>query len=280
MLVTVSQAYSPRQGEIGLLPLTRYNFDCPIEEACLNKFYVIVVGAVILLIATAACGSIPFISDNQATETPTRRAPRPTFTPKARATPTEEVQPTEEALPTDEPQATAEIAKTAEPATETPAPTKRPVKSQPKATQPPAPPPPPPAPAFAIKVTSNYLCKQDGVYKLIISAKSGSSYMADTWFGIFDQGGRLLQDGAGKNLVGITQGDANISIGSNCLAGADRVHPNTSNAELDVGDAIRAGNNPVVLRFIKSADDLTPLSQNILLNFEQGGQYWVYTNTK
>ncbi|MCC7162843.1 MAG: hypothetical protein IT331_10155 [Anaerolineae bacterium] len=246
----------------------------------MNKFFSVLAGCLILLTAFSACGSLPFVGQEEPTAT--RRAPRPTFTPRARATPTQEIQPTEQVAPTEQPEPTDEPAPPTEvpvPATEAP---------QVKPTRPPAPPqptqPPPPVatapPAFQIKFGGNYLCDQQGVYKIIINAKNGKTFAGGQTFGVFDQGGRLLQDGAGKNLIGVTQGDINISIGSNCRVESDFVNPNSSNGELDVSDAVRQGNNPLVLRFVKSADDLTPISDNLLINFGEGGQYWIYTNTQ
>jgi hypothetical protein len=243
----------------------------------LNKFFTVLVGALIFLMLLSACGGVPFIAQNTGTETPTRRAVRPTFTPKPRATATEEVEPTEEPEPTDEPEPTNEPEPTDVPPTK--APTKRPAAQQPKPTNPPQP-PAPPAPQFLIKLQANYLCAQEGVYKVIVNAKSGRAFAGGQVFAFFDQGGTLLQDGAGKKLIGVTQTAINVSIGSNCRVESDPSNPNSSNGELDVGDAVRQGTNPIVMRFVKSADDLTPISDNLLINFGQGGQYWVYTNTQ
>lgn len=243
----------------------------------MNKFFTVLAWTFLLLVAFSACSSIPFVAQNNPTETPTRRAARPTFTPKVRVTPTEEIEPTAEPEPTQEPEPTDEPA----PPTDVPvtqAPTKKPA-APPKATKPPEP-TVPPKPTFLIKFGSNYLCEQQGVYKVIINAKNGRTLAGGQVFAFFDQGGTLLQDAAGKKLIGVTQGDFNISYGSNCRIEADRTSPNTSNGELDVGDAVRQGANPLVLRFVKSADDLTPVSDNLLINFGQGGQYWIYTNTQ
>lgn len=274
MLLNVSQGYGERQGEIGLLPCHSYNFA---RRFVLIKFLSILFGAAILLAAFSACSPDSFVAQNATTETPTRRAPRPTFTPKPRATATpEEVEPTEEPTETNEPE---QVEPTEEPTAEPPtqAPTKKPAPAKP--TTPPQPTAPPP-PQFAIKFNSSYLCEQQGIYKVIINAKSGRAFAGGLTFAFFDQGGTLLQDGAGKNLIGVTKGDINVSIGSNCRSEASFESPNSSNGELDVGDAVRAGNNPIILRFVKSADDLTPISDNLSINFGNGGQYWVYTNTQ
>lgn len=241
----------------------------------MNKFFTVLVAAAVFLFGFAACDSIPFVAQNNPTETPTRRAPRPTFTPKAKATATQEVQPTAQPTETDMP-AEPTQEPTAVPATVPP--TKRP-PAPPKATTPPQP-TVPPAPKFSIKFQGNYLCDQEGVYKVILNSKNGKSFAAGQVFAIFDQAGNLQTDGAGKKLIGVTQGDFNLSIGSNCRVESDAVHPNSSNGELDVSDIVRRGVNPIVLRFVKSTEDMTPLSENLLINFGKGGQYWVYANTQ
>lgn len=220
----------------------------------------------------SGCGAIPFIGQSEPTATATRRV-RPTFTPRAQPSPTEEQEPTQEVEPTDEPEPTEEVVPTDTPKPVTAVPTRRPAAAKP--TNPPAP-TAPPAPQFSVNATSKYLCEQQGVYKLIINAKRGKTFAGGLTFAVFDQGGRLLQDGAGKNMIGTTVADINISIGSNCRSEASFESPNSSNGELDVGDAIRAGNNPVIVRFVKSASDLTPISPDISVDFGNGGQFWMY----
>jgi len=228
--------------------------------------------ACVALTLVTACGAVPFIGQGEPTATATRRV-RPTFTPRAQASPTEEIAPTEEIQPTDEPAPTEELVPTETPEPVTAVPTRRPAAAKP--TSPPAP-TAPPAPQFSVNATSSYLCDQQGVYKIIINAKRGRTFAGGLTFAVFDQGGRLLQDGAGKDMIGTTISDINISIGSNCRSEASFESPNSSNGELDVGDAIRAGNNPVIVRFVKSPTDLTPISPDIPANFGQGGQFWMY----
>ncbi len=234
----------------------------------MRTFLIIVTAACVSLFTLSACGGLPFLSQSEPTATPTRRV-RPTFTPKPQATPTEE-QPTEEPLPTEKP--TQEPVPTDTPEPVTVQPTSPP---RPRPTNPPAP-TAPPAPQFSVNATSQYLCDQQGIYKIIINAKKGRTFAGGLVFGVFDQGGRLLQDAAGKDLIGVTQADINISIGSNCRAEASFESPNSSNGELDVGDAVRAGNDPVIVRFVKSTSDLTPISPDLRVQFGAGGQYWIY----
>src|SRR5207237_8887747 len=110
----------------------------------------------------SACGSLAFVSQASATETPTRRAVRPTFTPRPKATDTVEAQPTDEPTETGVPEEQPTDVPTKAVATK--APTKRPVAAPP--TKPPAP-TPVPAPQFLVNITKptdKYICNQDGIF--------------------------------------------------------------------------------------------------------------------
>jgi hypothetical protein len=123
------------------------------------------------------------------------------------------------------------------------------------------------------------MCPQDGIFEIAINAKRGRAFLEGLSFAAFDAGGRLLQDGAGRNLVGITE-PASVSIGSNCQVEAGFDSPNISNGKLDVGDAVRQGTNPVIIRFVQSASDLTPLSADIPIDFGPGGRYWIFSQSQ
>lgn len=235
----------------------------------MNKFLIIFISALLLLIGFAACNSVPFIAQNSATETPTRRAARPTFTPKAIASPTVELEPTEPPTETDEPQATDEP--TAVPVTAKP--TKKPVT--PKPTTPPQP-TVPPKPKFSIAVTSQFLCEQDGINEVVVSVKRGKASIEGVFFAAFDLGGHLLQDGAGKNLVTSTY-PVSVSTAGNCKLSGSFENPVINNGKLDVVDAVRRGANPIIIRFVKSESDLAPISEDMKIDFGKGGRYWIYT---
>lgn len=234
----------------------------------MNKFFILL-GALAILLGNAACSGVPFVSVNEPTATATRRI-RPTFTPKPRATPTE-IEPTEEPEPTDEPQPTDE------PATETPVPvTKAATKPPaPKATKPPEP-TVPPKPQFAMNVTSQFICEQEGIFEVVVNVKKGKAMVEGITFAAFDAGGRLLQDGAGNNLVTATY-PVSVSTAGNCKLSGSFENPVINNGKLDVGDAVRAGANRIIIRFVKSAADLTPISPDIPIDFGKGGRYWIYT---
>jgi hypothetical protein len=237
-------------------------------EVCLNKFFISMLILFVLCVGVTACGGVPFIAQNEPTATATRRI-RPTFTPKPRPTDTPEVTPTDEPTETQVPETTTE------PPTQVPvtkAPTK--VPAAPRPTKPPAP-TEPPKPAFAVTVTSQYLCEQDGIFEVALNAKKGKAFIEGLYFAAFDSGGRLLQDGAGKNLVSATY-PASQSTGSNCRLSGSFDTPNIDNGKLDVGDAVRAGTNPIIIRFVKSATDMTPISPDITINFGKGGRYWIF----
>lgn len=222
-----------------------------------------------------ACGSLPFIGSSSPTDTPTR-TPRPTFTPRASTTST--AAPTDTEAATETPAATQVPVDTDTPeaaASDTPIPVAR-------ATRPPAPPAEPtqpPAPQFAVHPDfgAPAFCPQDGIYEVVIYVKrDGASprpFAGGLYYGVFS-GGQILRDGAGKNLIGTTDKIGSLSYGANCNVSYDRLHPNQSNGKLDVGDAVRQGTNQMVLRFIRSDTDLTPISADVPLDFSKGGRWW------
>lgn len=242
----------------------------------MNKFFIVLVGSLIVLMSFSACGALPF--SGQPEPTATRRAPRPTFTPKAQATPTEEVEPTQEIIPTDEPEPTDEpLPPTDVPVTEAPQvqPT-RPPAPPPQPTQPPEP-PPPAAPAFTIVATDKFLCEQEGIFEVAVSVKRQRESVEGVYFAALDQGGRLLTDGAGKPLVTATY-PVSQSTAGNCKLSGSFESPVINNGKLDVTDPVRAESlSTVVIRFVKSETDMTPLSADIPINFGTGGRYWIYT---
>jgi hypothetical protein len=241
----------------------------------LRKFALLVALFVALEAIVTACDSLPLVSLNSVTATPSR-TPRPTFTPRSAAT--------ETAVDTDTPAPTEVTA--VPPPTEPPivqepdTPTRRPVV---RATKPPAPPPAtpqPPPPQFAVHPDfgDKKFCPQDNIYEIVIYIKRDGAagnrpFAGGLYFGAFS-GGQLLKDGAGKNLIGTTDDIGSLSYGANCNVSFDRLHPNQSNGKIDVGDAVRRGTTDIVLRFIRSETDLTPISADVPLPFSQGGRWW------
>jgi hypothetical protein len=240
-------------------------------EGSLNKFFIVSLGALVFVLAFSACGSIPLVSQNVATETPTRRAARPTFTPKARVTPTEEVEPTQEPTESDAVEPTEQVEPTDVPATEPP--TRRPVTPRP--TTPPQP-TAPPAPQFAIAATDKFLCPQEGIFEVVVSVKRDKVLVEGVAFAAFDAGGTLLQDGAGQKLVSSTY-PVSVSTAGNCKISGSFENPVVNNGKLDVVDPVRSGTGTVIIRFVKSEADLTPISADIPIDFGTGGRYWIYT---
>lgn len=236
----------------------------------MNKIFTLILIVLAALASITACGGVPFVAQNEPTATATRRI-RPTFTPKPRPTATKEVTPTDLPEPTDETAPTDEPP-TNEPAPATKAPTKKPVA--PKPTSPPEP-TAVPKPQFAVNVTSQYLCAQPGIYEIAFNVKKGKAFAEGTAFAAFDSGGNLLRDGAEKELVSTTY-PASQSTGSNCRLSGSFDTPNVDNGKLDVGDAARRGVSPIIIRFVKSPTDLTPISADIPVNFGEGGRYWIF----
>lgn len=236
----------------------------------MNKFFILTLIVLAVLASITACGGVPFVAQNEPTATATRRI-RPTFTPKPRATPTEEIAPTEEPEPTQEPEPTDVPQPTDEPP---PTDAPKPVTRAPKATKPPAP-TEAPKPQFSVNVTSQYLCDQEGIFEVALNLKQGRGFPEGIAFAAFDGGGNLLRDGAEKELVSVTY-PASQSTGSNCRLSGSFDTPNIDNGKLDVADAVRRGVSPIVIRFVKSPTDMTPISADIPINFGTGGRYWIF----
>lgn len=236
---------------------------------------------IILITATlffsVACGSLPLVGLNEATPTPSR-TPRPTFTPRSAGTSTpadtETPQVTETAaVETEVPTETPEVQ---EADTETPKPVAR-------ATRPPAPPPATPQPTtpqFPVHPDfgEKKFCPQESIYEIVIYIKKDGAagerkFAGGLYYGVWT-GDQLLKDGAGKNLIGTTGKIGSLSYGSNCNAAFDRLHPNQSNGKLDVGDVVRRGTTQMVLRFIRSDTDLSPMSADVPIDFSTAGRWW------
>lgn len=247
----------------------------------MNKFSLVLLGVLVLLTGGTACGSIPFVAQSEPTATATRRI-RPTFTPRAVASPTSEATATEELPATDTPEPTAAVAEVpTEEQQPTAAPTKRPVVAQ--ATKPPAP-PPPAQPQFIVNASSKYFCQQDGIFEVMVNAKRGPAgkrvWAGDLWLAALSPGGQLLSDGAGKPLVKQTESEGSISYGSNCQREYDRTSPDTQNGKLDVGDPARSGQTQMIVRFVKSPTDMSPISPDYAVDFGKGGRWWFYLEVK
>jgi hypothetical protein len=241
-------------------------------EVLLKKYAIVLAVLTLALWLATGCDAVQFNAFNNVTDTPTR-TPRPTFTPRPSATDVPTDTPT--LAVTDTPESTDTPAVVAEP-TDTP----KPVVV--RTTRPPTPRPPtkPPAPVFAVHPDfgSPTLCPQDGIYEIVIYIKVDGAaprpFAGGLYYGVFS-GGTILKDGAGKNLIGVTDSIGSLSYGSNCNVSYDRLHPNQSNGKLDVGDVARRGTTQMVLRFIRSATDFTPISADAPIDFGQAGRWWL-----
>ncbi len=248
--------------------------------------------ALALVLAASGCASTPNVSVNSATETPAR-TPRATFTPRATATEIVDV--------TNTPEATATSAATDTPAATSatvapalPTATKKPVVNvQPTLRpQPPAPtqPPAPPKPTFLLapdgRISPNgepaYQCPNASpVYEVIMTAKRLGDpprpYSVGYWFGAFS-GGVLLKDYAGKDRLAQSDNSqmSGYAYGSNCQRSGDATSVDKFNGKLDLGDVVRGGTKTMVIRFVRSNTDLTPISQGVTINFNQSGAWWLY----
>ena len=248
------------------------------------KKLVLVISALVVLAAVNGCSSNQFLGLNNPTDIPTR-TPRPTFTPKPSAT---------VITATDTPAATDTLAPTDTPevaSTDTPAPKPTAAKATARPVQPTAV-PPPPKPALPVFLdasmsplggTAAYPCYQEGsFYEVIIYAKKVGApgkrvFAPGLSFGAFS-GSTLLQDYGGKQLISVTDdgGMSGYAYGSNCQKGSDILNPDRFNGKLDVGDVVRSGTTSLVIRFVKSANDLTPQSADIRVDFPKPGRWWIY----
>jgi hypothetical protein len=238
----------------------------------LNKYVILLSVLALILVSAGGCGSLPFAALNNPTETPTR-TPRPTFTPKSSATATsgatDTAAPTETPASTDTPQA---------PDT----PTQKAVTPKPpRATQPPAPPQPTKL-TFPVYQDFGppYFCPQDSVNEVIIYIRKAQGsprpFAGGLYVGAFVPGGDVLKDGAGKPLVRVTDPKESVSYGTNCTKAYDRLHPDWTNGKIDVNDAVRMGTTKMAIRFVRSATDFTPLSQDVIVDFSASGRWWLY----
>lgn len=249
------------------------------------KKLVLVISALLVLAAATGCSSDQFSALNNPTAIPSR-TPRPTFTPRPSATPL--------ASATDTPAATDTLAPVDTPEvqdTDTPAPKPTTIKATARPVQPTAV-PPPPKPALPVFLDASmsplpgsaaYACYQEGsFYEVIVYAKkvgqAGKRVFAPGLsFGAFS-GGNLLKDYGGKTLISVTDdgGMSGYAYGSNCQKGSDILNPDRFNGKLDVGDVVRGGTSSLVIRFVKSANDLSPQSADIRIDFPKPGRWWIY----
>ena len=204
----------------------------------------------IVVVALLACDTGTFTALLDAgTATPTR-TPRGTFTPRATATledtPTPETTPTIAASPT-----------------LTPRPTLRPVTK--------APPPPTavPKPQFEWKQSSSGnqgLCAQnDGTYEVKgrINAP-GQGYIGGIHAVLMDKSGKII-----SQMDSLVPEQMNLEWGVSCFE-----DKNLFNYQLDASAG--RGNQPMTLRLTRSANDLTPISTDVKIDFgATGGRIYI-----
>ncbi len=246
----------------------------------MKKFVIVLSALVLMLLVVSGCDALQFNALNTATETPTRKV-RPTFTPRASATPIPEETDTPEVTDTPAPADATDTPEAAAAATATTKPTAKP-KAPAQPTAKPQP-PQPPQPTFAVHPDfgAPYFCAQEGVYEVSLYIKKDGKagkrpFAGGLWVGAFTSSGEVLKDGAGKPLVTQTWPEMSISYGSNCQREYDRTSPDATNGKLDVGDAVRAGTKNMILRFVRSQSDYTPISADVPLDFTRSGRWWMY----
>jgi hypothetical protein len=191
----------------------------------------------------------------RATATPTStRTPRPTFTPYYTATP--EPSPTREA--------------TATPAL-SPTPTARAVATARPATKAPTAPPAPPTPQFVWRRSEN-LDKQGmcpagpGTFEVKgrIYSNALKAYVGGIHIIALDSTGKVI-----ARMDSLYPQQMNPEWGVNC-----REAKNLFSYQLDVSAG--RGNQPIIVRIVRSATDLTPISPDVAIQFgPEGGRYYL-----
>ncbi len=226
----------------------------PLEEKLLkNKRLIGMLGLVLVTIGLLACDASNVVAlVVKPTDTPTR-TPRPTFTPRPSDTPT--------------PEATATPAATDTPLASS-TPTKRAVVATPRpaATKPPAPPPPPPLPWHQSPNLDNQgLCPAGpGSFQVKGRIQENGQYTGGIHIVLFDSTGKVIDQ-----MDSFYEIQMNLEEHVNC-----RETRNRFNYQLDAS----AGrmNQPMTLRIVKSATDLTPISSDVKLDFPpDGGRYYI-----
>ena len=222
--------------------------------AQLERKRVLIFSAILIVVVTLlACDTGTFTAFlDTGTATPTR-TPRPTFTPRATATP--EDTPTPETTPT-----------TAASPTLTPRPTLRP------ATKAPVVPTAVPKPQFEWKQNpagNQGLCPQtDGTYEVKGRIYvSGQGYIGGIHVVALDKSGKVV---AQMDSRPDTADDPlNIEWGVSCFE-----EKNKFNYQLDVSAG--RNNQPFILRLTRSANDLTPISTDVRMEFPvTGGRFYI-----
>lgn len=213
---------------------------------------------VILLVALAllACNLdtlTALVIQTTPTPTPTRTA-RPTFTPRPSPTP--------EASPTPEPTATVAASPTA---------ILRATATARPATKAPTAPPPPPKPQFTWRQSDNLaiqgMCPAGpGTFEVKgrIYSNAQKAYVGGIHIIALDNSGKVI-----ARMDSLYPQQMNPEWGVNC-----REAKNLFSYQLDVSAG--RGNQPITVRIVRSATDLTPISPDIKIEFgPEGGRYYL-----
>jgi hypothetical protein len=215
----------------------------------------IFLGAVLVALSLLACDTGTFTALlNFGTATPTRTA-RPTFTPRPAATPTLEDTPTPEATATIAASPTASPRATAVP--------------RPAATKPPVATAPPPAPKFEWRQDPDTghqgICDAGpGTFEVKGKIHDGHEYVGGVHIVALDAKGKMI-----AQMDSIYAEYQNIEWGVSCFEEKNRV-----SYQLDV--AAGRMEQPFILRLVRSANDLTPISTDVKLIYPAtGGRFYI-----
>jgi hypothetical protein len=132
---------------------------------------------------------------------------------------------------------------------------------------------------------SAYPCFQEGAfYEVVVYVKKVGtpeqrSFVQFLSFTAFAPGGSVLRGPSGSPLLAVTDdgkkgGFYDLFVNFNCMKATPA--NDTFNGKLDVSDLVRAGHKQMAIRFVKSSDDLTPTSPEIVVDFSRTGRWWLY----
>ncbi|OQZ00094.1 MAG: hypothetical protein B6D41_00305 [Chloroflexi bacterium UTCFX4] len=140
-------------------------------------------------------------------------------------------------------------------------------------------------PQFPISIDTIYPCfqsqGQDAYYEIVLHVlNSNAKPVSGLVFAVFSPDNRLLKDGAGREMVSLTNegvGSVYGGSGSNCRA--DGWDKDSFNGKIDVGDVVRSGQQNLIVRFVRSTNDMFPISSDIKLDFPKPGRWWLFFHT-
>jgi hypothetical protein len=109
------------------------------------------------------------------------------------------------------------------------------------------------------------------------------SFVPFLTFTAFAPGGSVLKGPSGSPLSATTDDGKkgsfyDLFVSFDCMK--ETPANDTFNGKLDVSDLVRAGNKQIAIRFVRSSDDLTPISPEVVVDFTKQGRWWLYFSSQ